>query len=533
MSTSESLGGAPVQYTREGRSGRICINNPPVNALGQAVRQGVLEALQEALEDKAVDVIVMVAAGRTFIAGADIREFGKPPQPPLLASVITALEASHKPIIAVLHGTALGGGLEVALGCHWRIALEGTRVGLPEVKLGLLPGAGGTQRLPRLTGIDMALDMMTSGRFVDADEARRHGIVDEVVAAEDPQAVARLAAEQWLAGEIAPRLISELSPPAHAQDVLERYRRQLRRDVPYLFSPFRCVEAVEAATQRSFADGVAYERELFRQCMDSPQRAGMIHHFFAIRDTHKVPGTKTNERLTTLGLIGHHPLFGTLASLAEKAGVTLVDPEADDASCHSVQACLVAPDIGTDRYRRLRGVMPQVPLWIDVAAPDARWRRDSDIALVLPPHAAEPRVCELVDRTGHATHVQVLANTLRRLKRQVVVTRGRSVISALDTALRHVLNDDAEAQAAAWLANGWDLSPWLATESADAIERAEGQGAEACRTLDHAWQQAALQISTAGLVHRDSDIDVLGIQAFGYPAHLGGPSFRVLSGAGF
>ncbi|HET8791254.1 MAG TPA: enoyl-CoA hydratase/isomerase family protein, partial [Modicisalibacter sp.] len=216
-----------VSYARHARVGVIRIDNPPVNALGQAVRQGLLDALREALDDDLVEVLVLLAAGRTFIAGADIREFGKPPQAPLLPDVINALEMSTKPLIAVLHGTALGGGLEVALGCHWRIALEGTRAGLPEVKLGLLPGAGGTQRLPRLAGIDCALDMITSGRFVEADEALANGIVDDVVAGADPLKAGLAAAGQVLEGRIAVRSTGELPAPSSALDVCARYRQQL------------------------------------------------------------------------------------------------------------------------------------------------------------------------------------------------------------------------------------------------------------------------------------------------------------------
>ena len=160
----------PVTYQRHDDIGVITIDSPPVNALGQAVRQGLADAVAQGNDDAESRVLVLVAKGRTFIAGADIREFGKPPQAPILPEVIATLEASAKPIVAVLHGTALGGGFEVALGCQLRVALPGTKVGLPEVKLGLLPGAGGTQRLPRLAGVEAALDLITSGRFVGADE---------------------------------------------------------------------------------------------------------------------------------------------------------------------------------------------------------------------------------------------------------------------------------------------------------------------------------------------------------------------------
>lgn len=521
-----------VSYTRHDRVGVIRIDNPPVNALGQAVRQGLLDTLREALDDDRAEVLVLLAAGRTFIAGADIREFGKPPQAPLLPDVIKALEMSAKPLIAVLHGTALGGGLEVALGCHWRIALAGTRVGLPEVKLGLLPGAGGTQRLPRLAGIDCALDMITSGRFVDADEALANGIVDDVVDDADPLQAGLAAAGQVLEGRIAPRVTGELPAPVSALDVCARYRQQLTFDVPYLFSPFRCVDAVEAASRLPFAEGLKRERELFRECMDSPQRGGMIHAFFAARGTHKVPGADSDASLTTLGLVGRHALFEALAMHADKAGVRLVD--LDDADSEGVEACLVAPDVDATQRQTLRDTLPKGTPWIDLTisqgtpqgTPDMLPAQPGDATLVLSPLGASQAICELVDRAGKPALIQALANTLKRLKRQVVVTRDESVIIALDKALTRTLADagnDKARTVAAWRTEGWDLSPWLTAENADNdLERYR-------RPLDLAWQQTATALADAGRVHRDSDIDVLAIHAFGYPPHLGGPRFRALA----
>ena len=164
-------GQTPVSYRREGDIAFIEIDNPPVNALSAAVRQGLAEAVARLADDPDARIAVLSCAGRTFIAGADISEFGKPPVPPILPDVITAIEASEKPVVAALHGTVLGGGLEVALGAHHRVALPGTRMGLPEVTLGLLPGAGGTQRLPRLIGTAAALDIITSARQVPAAQA--------------------------------------------------------------------------------------------------------------------------------------------------------------------------------------------------------------------------------------------------------------------------------------------------------------------------------------------------------------------------
>jgi len=158
----------------------ITINNPPVNALGQAVRVGLLQSVKEAENNEAVSVILITCQGRTFFAGADIKEFGKPPQDPFLPDMINEIEACSKPVVAALHGTALGGGLEVALGCHYRVGVAAAKMGLPEVLLGILPGAGGTQRLPRLVGVQKALEMITSGQPVNAEQALTLGLVDEV-----------------------------------------------------------------------------------------------------------------------------------------------------------------------------------------------------------------------------------------------------------------------------------------------------------------------------------------------------------------
>ena len=178
-----------VSYELVGNIGVISVNSPPVNALSQAVREGILNAVNAAAED-ASEAVVLRCEGRTFIAGADITEFGKPPMEPGLPEVLSAIENSKKPVIAAIHGTALGGGFEVALACHYRCAIASAKVGLPEVKLGLLPGAGGTQRVPRLAGVEAALDMITTGNPVAAAKANSMGLVDKVVEGDDLQAAA-------------------------------------------------------------------------------------------------------------------------------------------------------------------------------------------------------------------------------------------------------------------------------------------------------------------------------------------------------
>lgn len=276
-----------VQLSRQGRVALVRVNNPPVNALGQAVRAGLLEAFVAAEADPRVKVVVLLCEGTTFIAGADIREFGQPPQAPLLPDVTLAIESFNKPSLAVIHGAALGGGLEVALACHYRIARRDARLGLPEVKLGLLPGAGGTQRLPRVAGVAVALEMIVGGEPITAGEAERSGIVDQLFDGELPAAGLAFA-EQLLARGAGPRRSGQIALPAgqHAE-LLDARRAQVLGEQPGAFSPLRCIAAVEAAIRLPLAEGLRRERELFLECMASPQRAALVEKFFAERQAAK------------------------------------------------------------------------------------------------------------------------------------------------------------------------------------------------------------------------------------------------------
>ncbi|WP_203143230.1 3-hydroxyacyl-CoA dehydrogenase NAD-binding domain-containing protein [Marinobacter mangrovi] len=316
-----------VTYQREGAVGVITVNYPPVNALGHAVRSGLLAALEQGQQDAEAKALLLVCEGRTFIAGADIREFGKPMQEPGLPSVVETFERSDKPIIAAIHGTALGGGLEMALGCHYRVALDSAKVGLPEVKLGLLPGAGGTQRLPRLAGAQVSLDMITSGNFVSADEALQNGIVDAVESGSDVKAVGLAFARKVIDEGKPVRRVRDLNDKVDAEkgsDIFDQYRAGLQKKARGLFSPFKCVDAVEAAFQLPFADGMKRERELFMECMESPQRAGLVHAFFAEREVSKVPGLAKDtpvRDVNSVGIIGAGTMGGGIAMNFANVGI--------------------------------------------------------------------------------------------------------------------------------------------------------------------------------------------------------------------
>jgi len=288
-----------VTLEKHGNLGIVALNNPPVNALSHGVRQSLSELLSRAFSDASIHAVVIWCEGRSFIAGADIREFGKTPLQPDVPEVVELLDAAKKPVIAALHGTALGGGLELALACHYRIALGSTRVGFPEVTLGLLPGAGGTQRLPRLIGVGAALDLIVSGKLISAAKAQGLGLVDVVV--EEPLRASALAFAETVLLEGRPlRRVSDLVAKLDAADQLEAYRASVAQQCRGFLAPFHCIEAIRAAVDLPLGEGLARERALFIELMDSSQSKAQRHAFFAEREVTKVPGLPDATAARTL-----------------------------------------------------------------------------------------------------------------------------------------------------------------------------------------------------------------------------------------
>jgi 3-hydroxyacyl-CoA dehydrogenase len=323
-----------VQFEKRGHIGVISVDNPPVNALGQAVRQGLIDAHTKALADADVQAIVLIGKGRTFVAGADISEFGKPPRPPSFTDVIDRYDASPKAIVAALHGTALGGGLELALGCNYRVAVSSAKCGLPEVKLGILPGAGGTQRLPRLVGVPKALEMIVSGDPVGAVEAKGLGLVDEIVEG-DLLTGAIAFAERIAAKRPLPRirdLTANVDKTKLAPGLFEKAAKDAAVRARGGRAPVRCVEAVKAAVELPFDAGLKRERELFEEALASTESAALRHIFFAERQAAKIPDVPADTAtlpVQRVAVLGAGTMGGGIAMVFANAGlsVVLVDRE--------------------------------------------------------------------------------------------------------------------------------------------------------------------------------------------------------------
>ena len=312
-----------VIRSKEGRIGILTINNPPVNALAAAVRAGIKEGVEAFGQDSSVDAIVLIGGGRTFIAGADIREFGKPPSGPNLNDVISTMENSPKLIVAALHGTPLGGGLETALGAHYRVSLPTTRMGLPEVHLGLLPGAGGTQRLPRLTGAKYALDAMLSGRHIPAPEAKSKGIVDAIVEG-DLLKGAIAHAEMLLAQKAPLRRVRDLTVNLESPDLFAETEKSIARKARGFKAPWNIIKTVQAAVELPFDEGMKRERELFSELLTSSESAAQRYYFFAEREAAKVkdvPADTLQREIKSGGIIGAGTMGGGIAMNFANAGV--------------------------------------------------------------------------------------------------------------------------------------------------------------------------------------------------------------------
>lgn len=356
-----------ITIAREGAIAVVTVDNPPVNALSQALRQALVEAVAALDADATVRAVVLLCAGRTFIAGADVSEFGKPPQPPHLPDVVASIEGAAKPWIAAIHGSALGGGLEVALGCAYRIAVSSANLGLPEVKLGLIPGAGGTVRLPRLIGVAAAVDLVTSGNPVDVRKAATLGLVDAVVERDMRQAAIAFACgaiEKPMPQPISDRSVASVEDgfwgDAEAT-VAARAKREL--------APPRALASVRKASEADFATGMAFERETFLELRSSAQAAALRHAFFAERAAPRPPelaGVVPHD-IRSAAVIGGGTMGAGIAAALRDAGLPVVLVERDKAAVERGLANMrsifeglakrgrITPEVATERMAGVVG----------------------------------------------------------------------------------------------------------------------------------------------------------------------------------
>lgn len=322
-----------VKVERHDAVAIVTVDSPPVNALSAAVRKGILDGVKSASADPQVQAIVIACAGRTFIAGADITEFGKPPQSPSLHEVIAGIESSTKPVIAAIHGTALGGGLELALGCHFRVATKDAKLGLPEVKLGLLPGAGGTQRLPRAVGPELAVKMIVTGDFISAQDALKNGLIEDIIDGE-PAVGGEAFARKVLAEKRPLRKLrdddSKLAAAKADKSIFTNAAAAANKRNRGLEAPLAAAEAVSHSLDMPFDEALKAERDLFLKLMNGDQSKAQRYAFFAEREAAKVSGVPDgtkSRKVERVAIIGAGTMGGGIAMSFANAGipVTLIE----------------------------------------------------------------------------------------------------------------------------------------------------------------------------------------------------------------
>ncbi|WP_313802942.1 enoyl-CoA hydratase-related protein [Sphingobium sp.] len=541
----------PVRIDIEGDVGIVSVHSPPVNALGTEVRAGMAQAFDPLLTNGDVRAIVLICEGRTFFAGADISEFGKPPQSPTLHEVMHLIENATKPVVAAIHGHALGGGLETALVCHYRIAVPSARLGLPEVHLGLLPGGGGTQRLPRIVGVEAALDLMVSGRSIAAPEAQALGLLDV------------LSGEERLRGDavsFARAIISAGKPLSRIRDRDERIGQA--RAQPGLFEDFRkrhaaamrgfkapehIVRAVEAAVALPFDAGLAREWELFRELEDSSESAAQRHVFFGERETAKIPGVRADTPVVPLrraAIVGALEGAKRWTDILSRAGLEKIDVFDDwtaalangadslAASNIIIECASSGMALTTAIMQKLDTIRRPDSLLVpaDIGALD-RVATDDPSTLVGLSLPANPSTRLIEISQGRSTTPTALATALhlaRKAGKVPVVSRaGKGIVSdrlarAYGQAVA-ALKEDGTADAAIHAA----LHMFGFPASGDGAESSVSIAAmEAIVTpILAAMANEGMQMLDEAIVLRPSDIDIAAVLALGWPVYRGGPMF--------
>ena len=330
-----------VQLTRDGGIAIVTINNPPVNALSPGVPEGISEAVATIANDGGIKAAVVIGSGRTFVAGADIKEFeklrpGATPRGEGMLPLLLQIEDCAKPIVMAIHGTAFGGGLELAMAGHYRVAAPGAQLGQPEVKLGLIPGAGGTQRLPRLAGVGKAVEMCAEGNSIGAEEALKFGIIDLIIEGDLLAGAVRLAREKADRPTVKTReRLANLGTPDQNAAIFMAARETARKKQRGMTAPLAAIDAVEAATRLPFEEGCREERRLFAECLNSDQSKALIHIFFGEREVAKIPDVPKDTAtipVNTAAVVGAGTMGGGIAMVFANAGIPVLLKEADQAA---------------------------------------------------------------------------------------------------------------------------------------------------------------------------------------------------------
>lgn len=462
-----------VDLDHEGNIAVITLNSPPVNALSPQLVEGIYDAFVAAIGDARVHAIVLICAGRTFIAGADLKSMGKPPPKVDFFEMQDRIENAGKPVVAAIHGTCLGGGMELALTCHYRVSTHDARLGLPEVNLGLLPGGGGTQRLPRIVGIETALELLTSGRHVGAAEAHDRGLVDMIATSDLRQS----------AVNFAHRLVTNNSAAVRARDLelsqgsagkFEEFRAEMARSRPGEDAPLAIIRCVEAAAKGDFEAGLDVEREEFQALLNGTQSAALRHLFFAERKAAKVEGVPDKFRVSAIGVHGSNASLDAMLAKSRVPVKTVAELSGEGAET----ALVVTGETG------------DVPSGVDAIISDVPLDLDGNISVRI--RFWPGRLVEIVAGADVAPQsigkAMGIAGALRRVG---VLTLG----------------------------GGASIGERLLSAASEAKGQAPLSDAPA------AVIEAAQRIMAEGVAQRSSDVDVVA-NLLGWPGYLGGPLFQ-------
>ncbi|MFG1192074.1 enoyl-CoA hydratase-related protein [Xanthobacter flavus] len=512
------------------------IDSPPVNALSHAVRVAIHDGLRAALADPEVDAVVLCCGGRMFFAGADISELSRPLLPPLLGDIIALMEAAAKPVVAAMHGAALGGGLELSLACNYRAAVPSASFGLPEVALGLLPAAGGTQRLPRLTGVAAATQMMVSGRPVDAETALRLGLIDTIVAEGALEAGAMAFARDLVARKAPQRRVRDLPTDLDVEAAAAIFAA-FRREHPALFTGFKAptaiLEAVDAAVRLPFEDGLAREKALSRDLNAGSESKALRHLFAAERTAVKVPDLAPDVKprpVTTVRVKGTTEVATALAGLFTASGfhVTVDGPGNGTAPA----ADLVIDATGAPPSDDPEGAATDAVLVVTTPLLDSQSLSGRRVALQIA--LVNGQVALLEIGRGVETDEVAVASLLavaRRLRVPVVVERpvrgyvlARLKKAGEEAAARLSLTGIAEDTIRTALAE-CGIAPCGPGAIADAAAGEVAVPAEVARSILYSLVDEAALLVEDQTALRASDIDLLAVKALGWPAWRGGPLF--------